>query len=76
MSLWRHDIFYVQRLLGHRNIQNTAIYITLENGTFQTENNDFHVAVAKTMEDACKLVEVGFEYVCEIDDAKLFRKRK
>jgi len=43
---------------------------------FQTENNDFHVAVAKTMEEACKLVEVGFGYICEIDDAKLFRKRK
>jgi len=71
-----HDIFHVQRLLGHRNIQNTAIYITLENGMFQTENNDFHVAVAKTLEDACKLLEVGFEYVCDMHDAKLFRKRK
>ncbi len=71
-----HDIFHVQRLLGHRNIQNTAIYITLENGMFQTENNDFHVTVAKTLEDACKLLEVGFEYVCDMHDAKLFRKRK
>jgi integrase len=71
-----HDIFHVQRFLGHRNIQNTAIYITLETGMFQTENNDFHVAVAKTLEDACKLLEVGFEYVCDMHDVKLFRKRK
>lgn len=25
---------------------------------------------------ACKLIEVGFEYVCEMEDKKLFRKRK
>jgi integrase len=54
-----HDIFHVQRILGHKNIQNTAIYVTLENSIFQTESNDFHVAVAKTMEDACKLLEVA-----------------
>ena len=64
------------QLLGHRNIQNTAIYITLETGMFQTESNDFHAAVARTLEEASKLIEVGFKYVCEIDDAKLFRKRK
>ena len=29
-----------------------------------------------TIEDAQKLVESGFEYVTEIDDVKLFRKRK
>jgi len=43
---------------------------------FQTENDDFHVAVGKTLEDACKMLEVGFEYVCDMNDAKLFRKRK
>jgi hypothetical protein len=71
-----HDIFHVKRLLGHKNLKNTAIYITLETGMFQTENNDFHVAVAKTLEDACKLLEVGSEYVCGMHDARLFRKRK
>jgi integrase/predicted RNA-binding Zn-ribbon protein involved in translation (DUF1610 family) len=71
-----HDIFHVQRLLGHKNIQNTAIYITLENSVFQTKDEDFHVAVAKTLEEACKLVEVGFEYVCGMSNAKIFRKRK
>jgi integrase len=71
-----HDIFHVQRLLGHRNIQNTAIYITLENSLFQTKDDDFHVAVAKTLDEACKLLEVGFEYVTDMDTVKLFRKRK
>jgi integrase len=71
-----HDIFYVQRLLGHKNIQNTAIYITLENTLFQAKDDEFHVAVAKNLEEACKLVQVGFEYVCDVDNAKVFRKRK
>jgi hypothetical protein len=31
---------------------------------------------AKTVEEAQKLVETGFEYVCSFDDMKLFRKRK
>jgi len=27
-------------------------------------------------QQASELIEVGYEYICEIDDAKLFRKRK
>jgi integrase/recombinase XerD len=70
------DIIHVQRLLGHKNIQNTLIYITIENALFTEANDEFHVRTAKTVEEACKLVEVGFEYVTEIDGIKIFRKRK
>jgi len=70
------DIVHVQRLLGHKNIQNTLIYITIENALFTDINDEFHVRTAKTIEEACKLVEVGFEYVTEIEDVKIFRKRK
>ena len=28
------------------------------------------------VEEVCKLVDAGFEYVCEVGDAKIFRKRK
>lgn len=71
-----HEIFHVQRLLGHRNIQNTAIHITLENSLFTAEDDEFHVAVARTLEEACKLLKVGFEYATEMDTVKLFRKPK
>lgn len=70
------DIIHVQRLLGHKNIQNTMVYITIENALFTDVNDEFHVRTAKTVEEACKLVEVGFEYVTEIDGVKIFRKRK
>lgn len=33
-------------------------------------------AVVKTVDDARKLIEAGFDYVTEIDGVKLFRKRK
>jgi len=32
--------------------------------------------VAQSVDDASKLVEVGFEYICDFDGAKLFKKRK
>jgi hypothetical protein len=63
-------------LHGHKNIQNTLVYITIENVLFTEANYEFHVRTAKTVEEACKLVEVGFEYVTEIDGVKIFRKRK
>jgi len=31
---------------------------------------------AKTVKEASELIENGFEYICELDDARLFRKRK
>jgi hypothetical protein len=31
---------------------------------------------ANTVEEVCKLVDAGFDYVCDVGDAKVFRKRK
>jgi len=70
------DIIHVQRLLGHRNIQNTLRYINLEQAIFKDYIDQFHVKVADSLEDACKLLEVGFEYVTDMNGKKLFRKRK
>ena len=38
-------------------------YINLENAIFQTANDEFFVKVATNVEEACKLIEAGFEYV-------------
>ena len=70
------DILYTQRLLGHRNIQNTLIYVNIEQALFQNTNEEFHVATARTVEEACRLIEVGFEYVTDMDGVKIFRKRR
>jgi len=67
------DILYVMRLLGHKNIKNTLIYTQLVE--FE-EEEEYVSKVATTVEEACQLVEAGFEYVCDINGVKLFRKRK
>jgi hypothetical protein len=66
------DILHVMKVLGHKNIQNTLLYTQLVN----FENDDYYSATAKSVEEAQKLVETGFEYVCTFNDVKLFRKRK
>ena len=72
------DILHVKQLLGHKNIQNTMIYINLEQAIFKTENDEFHVKVAKNIDEACKLIEVGFNYVTGdySEGGKIFRKRR
>lgn len=66
------DILHVMQVLGHRNIKNTLIYTQL----IKVEDEEYVCKVAKTVEQAAELVEAGFDYVCEIDGVKLFRKRK
>ena len=60
------------RLLGHKNIANTLIYTQL----VEFESDEYCSAVASSVEEAKKLIEAGFEYVCSHKDEMLFRKRK
>jgi hypothetical protein len=55
---------------------NTQIYVNMEQMIFNSASSDYIVKVASTIEDACKLLEVGFEFVTDISGQKLFRKRK
>ena len=40
------------------------------------EDDDFICKVAKTPNEVKKLIESGFQYVCEQEDLKFFRRRK
>jgi len=42
----------------------------------KTVSDEFHVRTAKTVQEAIQLLEVSFEYVTDMDGAKLFRERK
>ena len=66
------DILHVMQLLGHKNIKNTLIYTQLVN----FKDNEYVCKIAKTLEEATKLIEAGFEYVTDMNGYKLFRKRK
>jgi len=72
------DILYVKKILGHKNVNNTLIYIDLENAIFKKTGEEFTVRVASNVGEACQLVEAGFEYVTGDyhDGGKIFRKRK
>jgi integrase len=67
-----HNLLHVQQMLGHRSLLNTQLYIQL----VSCDSDDFHSATAKNIVEAQRLVEAGFEYVCDYDGIKLFRKRK
>jgi hypothetical protein len=66
----------VKEVLGHKNIKKALIYIHLEGAIFKSGDEEFTVRTAKTLEEAKQLLEVGFEYVTEVEGVKLFRKRK
>lgn len=70
------DILHVRYILGHRKIENTLIYIQIEKQLFQGVPDEFLTKVAHNIQEACKLLEVGFEYVTTFDNMLLFRKRK
>ncbi len=63
-------------VLGHKSIKNTLKYIQLEEAIYSPNNDEFICKAASNMKEAQTLIEIGFEYVCEIDNVKLFKKRK
>jgi len=71
------SILHVKKALGHKSIITTQRYVDLYTeiyGDFLPE--DYVCETASTVEEAKKLVEAGFEYVCEINGEQLFRKVK
>jgi len=71
-----HDIWHVKQLLGHKSVTSTEIYINVEQAIFNEDNQQFHVKAVSSVAEASKLLEVGFEYVMDMDGKKLLRKRK
>jgi len=61
--------------LSHKNIKNTLLYVQFEEALFQGEH-EYISKVAKTEKEVCSLIEAGFEYVTELEGARIFRKRK
>ena len=70
------DMDHVRRLLGHKSILNTQLYVNMEKVFFSESADQYTVKVASTLEEACKLAELGFEVVTEMEGKKIFRKRK
>ena len=67
------DLLFIQRFLGHKNINNTLIYTHLVG--FDSEDN-YIVKIASTVEEFTELLESGFEYISDYESMKVLRKRK
>jgi hypothetical protein len=59
--------------MGHTKYETTLFYAQLIH--FDSEE-EYICKVANNLKVATDLVEHGFQYVTEMEDAKLFRKRK
>ena len=59
------------RILGHKNIKNILLYTQL----VDFKDDKYVSKDANNVEEAFKLVETGFDYVCEVNGYQLFRKR-
>ena len=66
------DILHVKEILGHKSLDNTMKYTQL----IGFKEDEYSARVAHDEDEACQLIETGYEYVCDFDKDKLFRKRK
>ena len=69
------DIFHVKNVLGHKRVSSTEFYIHIAEA-ISPLSHEYNSKVATTIQDACALIESGYEYVCDFPDGKIFRKRK
>jgi hypothetical protein len=73
------DSLHVKEFLGHKEIDNTLVYISLDKKLFQNMPEDsFTTRIAHNVQQACEFIEAGFEYVTGdySDGGKIFRRRK
>jgi integrase len=70
------DIIHVKNMLGHKCITATMIYINIEQALFLNQATNFTGKVAHNQQEALQLIEAGFDFVCDMNGTKLFKKRK
>lgn len=66
------NILLVMKMLGHKRITNTLKYAQL----IKFKDDEYEVATAANVEETKKILEAGFDYVCEKDGILMFRKPK
>ena len=71
------DILHVMQFLGHKEIDNTLIYISLDKNLFSNLPDDsFTMRVVHNADEAAELGKIGFKPFDVVDGVKLYRKRK
>jgi len=71
------DLFDIADFLGHRNINNTTIYVHLEKTHYPNGGDDYTAKVATTQAEKLALIEAGFTFVSsDPDGIQYFKKQK
>ena len=71
------DLLVVAEFLGHRDIENTRLYIQLEKNLFKNIHDEqFIIKAISSLEEAVELGEIGFEPFMTVNGIQLMRKRK
>ena len=66
------NMLSVEQQLGHKKPETTLIYTQF----VSFEEEEYTCKVAKVIEEATSLIEAGFEYVTDMDNIKLFKRRQ
>jgi integrase len=67
------DILYTQSVLGHKSLSSTLRYARIVQ--WEAES-DYLCRFTKSLAEASSLIEGGWEFVTDMDQGKLFRRRK
>ena len=65
------DYLLVKQKMGHRRLEQTMTYIHIIADGF--DDNNFTTATAKTVEEACKLLEEGYDFVQDFNGIKIYK---
>ena len=66
------NLLLVKEKLGHAKVETSMIYLQL----FEEGEPDYVCEIALTPEQGVRLIEQGFQFVCEIEGKYLFKKLK
>ena len=69
------SLAHVMVILGHKSWSSAQLYVGLAEAT-AAGSEEYVTAVATTLDQALKLIESGFEYVHDWENAKVYRKLK
>lgn len=83
LRYWKGTRIYIQTkslahvmvVLGHKSWSSAQLYVGLAEAT-AAGSEEYVTAVATTLDQALKLIESGFEYVHDWENAKVYRKLK
>jgi integrase len=70
------DMMHVKKILGHKSIMSTQVYVNLESALFLQTDENFICKVAHDEREEAELIEAGFQHVNNRAELAFYRKRK